>query len=113
MTAADLVVARAEATARYLTVANMIKVAAGIVSHDISGLNDCRTWPRERRIVAPEGRTRLQLYALAIECGRVALYHVSEPARVPHDRDARKWARQALSYHGVEIPKTKRWRKCS
>lgn len=99
--------ARAVATARYLAVANALKVEAGVKRHtvrnNLSGRAQCATG----HITAPEGRTRKQLYILAHECAHILL-HNNRGAKPRHveEMEAEKWAHEALRRHGVSVPRS-------
>jgi hypothetical protein len=94
----DLKQAREAATQRYLAVAAALKVEAGIVHyHIVRGALCGGAWPREKRILAPEGRTRRQLYILAHECAHVVMNHSgrAKPKYVK-ELEAEQWAHAAL-----------------
>ena len=74
----DLQGARRTARERYWLTAEALKREAGIRRHyrhkGISGL----AWLNDRKILAPEGITRRQLYVIAHECGHIVLHSQPE-----------------------------------
>jgi hypothetical protein len=66
---------RRQAEAKFLQIAAALKVEAGISRHDVCKKLRGRAWCDSGVILAPEGRTRRQLYVLAHECAHVALKH--------------------------------------
>src|SRR5262249_61795115 len=71
---ADLQAGRRVARERFQLIAAALKREAGIRQHythkSISGL----AWIGARKILAPDGITRRQLYVLAHECGHIVLH---------------------------------------
>lgn len=103
----DLQRARAEAARRFLEVAEAIKAEAGVSTHEVRKSLSGRAWSKDRRIQAPEGKTRKQLYILAHECGHVALGH-GESRKPKHRREyeAEQYAHEALRKHGISVPRS-------
>ena len=101
----DLQKAKAEATARFLEVAAAIKRDAGVDTHEVRSSLSGKAWSEERRIQAPEGKTRNQLYILAHECGHVALGHCNKKPRHRQEFEAERYAHEALRKHGVPVPR--------
>jgi hypothetical protein len=109
-TGKELQARRREAAERYLEIATVLKMEAGVKRHDVCkelrGLAYCDSGV----ILAPEGRTRKQLYILAHECAHVALKHgqrrwrKSKPGHVV-ELEAERWAHDALRRHGVPVPR--------
>jgi hypothetical protein len=109
-TGTELQARRREAAERYLEIATALKMEAGVKRHDVCkelrGLAYCDSGV----IVAPEGRTRKQLYILAHECAHVALKHGqrrwrrNKPGHVV-ELEAEHWAHDALRRHGVPVPR--------
>ncbi len=105
MDAAGLKAAREAAVARFLAVASALKADAGVAEHEIR--DALRGYAcASGKIVAPEGRTRRQLYILAHECAHVALDHFNtgKPRHV-EEMEAEKWAIAALRRHGIPVPR--------
>lgn len=105
MNARDLAAARKAATKRFLAVAAALKAEAGITEHVIRKSLSGLAYVASRRIVAPEGRTRKQLYILAHEVGHVALGHKPSQPRHLKEAEAEQWAHAALRRHGVAVPR--------
>jgi hypothetical protein len=109
-TGTELQARRREAAERYLEIATALKIEAGVKRHDVCkelrGLAYCDSGV----ILAPEGRTRKQLYILAHECAHVALKHghrrwrKNKPGHVV-ELEAEQWAHDALRRHGVPVPR--------
>jgi hypothetical protein len=109
----DLQTARRAARERYQLIAEALKREAGVRRHykqkSISGL----AWLQERKILAPDGITRRQLYVLAHECGHVLLHSNpsawSKPGHVK-EHEAEVYAHRAFDRYGLEVPeKSARW----
>jgi hypothetical protein len=105
LTAAELRAVRDAATARFLDIAAAIKAEAGVVEHVVRRSLSGRAWVKSRKIAAPEGKTRRQLYVLAHECGHVALGHTRSKAVHVKELEAERWAHAALRRHGVKVPR--------
>jgi len=105
MDVVDLQKARAEATERFLAVAEALKAEAGVKKHEIrKSLSGYAT--KDGTIRAPEGRTRKQLYILAHECGHIALGHFkSGKKRHREEYEAERYAHEALRRHEIAVPK--------
>lgn len=105
--------ARRAARERYQLIAEALKRESGVRRHytqkSISGL----AWLRERKILAPDGITRRQLYVLAHECGHIVLHsHASAWSKPSHvkEHEAETYAHRAFERYGLEIPeKSARW----
>ena len=106
LSGSELQEARKAAAERYLAIAEAIKAEAGVEKHDIRKGLTGRAWAREKRISAPEGRTRKQLYILAHECAHIALNHTKSKPRHVEEMEAEKWAHDALRRHGVPVPRS-------
>ena len=96
--------ARRSAAGRYLAIADLLKQEAGISEHIVRAELSGRAWRKSRRIAAPEGRTREQLYILAHECAHIAIPHRGKPVHV-RELEAEQWAHEALRRHGVAVPR--------
>lgn len=105
-TCEELRAMREAARARYLAVAARLKVEAGVTQHLFSSSLSGRAFA-SGKIIAPEGRTRKQLYVLAHECAHLALKHFArkQPRHV-EEFQAEKWAHDALRRHGIPVPRT-------
>ncbi len=108
-TGSELQEARHAARERFLSVANALKMEAGVTAHKVRKALSGMAWP-DGHIDAPEGATRKQLYILAHECAHVALGHVSVKgkARKPRhveEMEAERWAHEALRHHGIAVPR--------
>ena len=109
-TGEELQARRRDAAERFLRIAAALKAEAGVRRHDVCKELRGLAWCRSGVILAPEGRTRKQLYILAHECGHVALKHGSWRWRAPKPRhveelEAEQWAHDALRRHGIPVPK--------
>jgi Ni/Co efflux regulator RcnB len=109
----ELQAARRVARERYQLIAEALKREAGVRQHytqkEISGL----AWLQERKILAPNGITRRQLYVLAHECGHIVLHsHSSAWSKPGHvkEHEAETYAHRAFERYGLEVPdKSARW----
>jgi hypothetical protein len=101
----DLRAAREAAAAHYLKTAAAIKAEAGVLEHVVRASLSGWARVKARKITAPEGKTRKQLYILAHECAHVALAHASRKPRHLEEMEAEKWAHAALRRHGVAVPR--------
>ena len=109
-TGEELLRRRRQAEAKFLQIAAALKAEAGITRHDVCKELRGLAWCDSGVILAPEGRTRKQLYILAHECAHVALKHGEQPdrARKPQhveELEAEQWAHDALRRHGVPVPR--------
>lgn len=102
----ELRAAREAATARFLAIAAALKAEAGVTEHVIRKSLSGVAYVRLGKIVAPEGRTRKQLYILAHECGHIALKHTPRQLRHVKEMEAEQWAHAALRRHGVAVPRS-------
>jgi len=101
----ELQAARQAATERFLAIAEKLKKEAGVTKHTIRQSLDGFALANGN-IVAPEGRTRKQLYILAHECGHIVLGHFGRKmTRHREEMEAEKWAHNALRRHGVPVPR--------
>ena len=99
LTGDELRAAREAATTRFLAIATALKVEAGVKDHHIR--NALSGYAKKTgAIVAPEGRTRRQLYILAHECAHVALGHSGKKPRHVEEMEAEKWAHAKMRAHG-------------
>ena len=109
-TGQELQARRREAAERYLEIATALKVEAGVKRHDVCKELRGLAYFDSGVILAPEGRTRKQLYILAHECAHVALKHgqrrwrKNKPGHVM-ELEAEQWAHEALRRHGVPVPR--------
>ena len=109
-TGTELQARRRQAEERFLEIARALKAEAGVTRHDVCkelrGLAYCDSGI----ILAPEGRTRKQLYILAHECAHIALKHGEQRGRTRkpghiEELEAEQWAHEALRRHGVPVPR--------
>lgn len=110
VTGEELLRRRRQAAAKFLQIAAALKAEAGITRHDVCKELRGLAWCDRGVILAPEGRTRKQLYVLAHECAHVALKHGRQRgrARKPQhveELEAEHWAHDALRRHGVPVPR--------
>jgi hypothetical protein len=110
ITGAELQRRRRQAEAKFLQIAAALKAEDGITRHDVCKELRGLAWCDSGVILAPEGRTRKQLYILAHECAHVALKHGEQPdrARKPQhveELEAEQWAHDALRRYGVPVPR--------
>lgn len=96
---------RLKMTERCLAAAALLKQEAGVSEHILRTSLSGRAWYKLRRISAPEGRTRKQLYILAHECAHIALQHLDKPVHV-RETEAEQWAHEALRRHSLAVPKS-------
>jgi hypothetical protein len=103
----ELQARRREARQRYQLIAEALKREAGVRRHythkNISGL----AWLAERKVLAPDGLTRRQLYVLAHECGHIVLHsHPSTWSKPGHvkEHEAETYAHRAFMRYGLEVP---------
>jgi hypothetical protein len=105
--------ARRAARDRYQLIAEAMKREAGVRRHykhkSISGL----AWSDSRKILAPDGVTRRQLYVLAHECAHIVLHSSaltwSKPGHVK-EHEAETYAHRAFARYGLEVPeKSAQW----
>lgn len=92
-------------TERFLRVAAALKAEAGVTGHVVRNSLTGKA-RRDRSIVAPEGKTRRQLFVLAHECAHVVLGHVDSKKRAPRhveEFEAEKWALAALRRHKIPV----------
>lgn len=91
---------------RFLVIAEKLKMDAGVETHEITKGLRGRAWSWEKRIVAPEGRTRNQLYILAHECGHVALGHKRKSSKPSHriEYEAEIYAHAAMAKYKIAVP---------
>jgi len=110
---ADHQAARRVARERFQLIAAALKREAGIRRHythkSISGL----AWIGARKILAPDGITRRQLYVLAHECGHIVLHSSpstwGKPGHVK-EHEAETYAHRAFVRYGLEVPeKSAQW----
>lgn len=106
LSAAALKEARATAVARFLEIADALKREAGVKEHRVRKSLSGYAQPKTGVIVAPEGKTRKQLYILAHECAHIALDHVNRKPRHVEELEAEQWAHAALRRHGVPVPRS-------
>lgn len=107
LTGQRLLEARTAARERYRRIAEALKKEAGVLRHythkQISGL----AWTGDRRILAPEGVTRRQLYVLAHECGHIVLHSAPATRSKPNhvlEHEAEVYAHRAFARYGLEVP---------
>ncbi len=109
-TADELQIRRRQGEQRFLQIARALKAEAGVTRHDVCkelrGLAYCDIGV----ILAPEGRTRKQLYILAHECAHIALKHGEQRGRTRkpghvEELEAEQWAHEALRRYGVPVPR--------
>lgn len=103
----DLRAAREASVVRFLAIAEALKAEAGVQKHTVRKSLSGYAWPKKHEIVAPEGRTRKQLYILAHECAHVILGHIyGKKPRHLEEVEAEEWAHAALRRHGVPVPRS-------
>lgn len=103
----ELQAGRIAARERYEVIALALKQEAGVRRHfehkSISGI----AWTDSRKILAPKGITRRQLYVLAHECGHVVLHSsvlgAAKPGHVK-EHEAETYAHRAFARYGLEVP---------
>jgi hypothetical protein len=92
---------------RYLEIAAALKAEANIQEHVIRKSLSGHAVIKARKIVAPEGKTRKQLYVLAHECAHIILnHHGKNKPRHLEEAEAEQWAHAALRRHGVAVPRS-------
>jgi hypothetical protein len=110
---ADLQEARRAAKERYQLIAEALKREASVRRHythkSISGL----AWIGSRKILAPHGITRRQLYVLAHECGHIVLHSAAATWNKPghmKEHEAETYAHRAFKRYNLEVPeKSAQW----
>lgn len=104
----ELRAAKAAARERYTLISELLKAEAGITRHyqhkQLSGL---ALISQGRRILAPSGVTRRQLYVLAHECGHIVLHSsptgMAKPGHVK-EFEAEVYAHRAFQRYDLEVP---------
>lgn len=65
-----------------------------------------RAFFREKRISAPEPKTRKALYIFLHECAHAHLHSVKRKKRHVEEMEAEKWAHEKMRKHGIAVPRS-------
>jgi hypothetical protein len=100
---AQLQAARREAAERFQAVAKRHTPAD--VSVEFHKRLSGRAWPKHKRIVVPEPKTRRALHIYLHEVAHVVLNHVGKVPRHVEEMEAEKWAFAVMRQEQIPIPR--------
>lgn len=105
---ADIRARIARNRARRLSIADAMKLEAGVTGHEVNTENFAGlAYLGTGRIFSPEGSNMMQLYTVAHECGHIFLHDKPPGSRLPShvmEMEAESYAHQAFREHGMRLP---------